>query len=526
MGERTIGILPVFMTLLALQLVLALILAALLGAFHRLYRHAYLRDWSWSWLAFVAYALLSAVSGVTWGDATTPLSALWSAASLIAGYLQIAWLLLGAWGLAWGKDVPQAGRRRATAGAIVAGLGTTALAALPGPSPLMLRCLVAGVAYLAGAVVILARPQPVARLGRTVAGLALFVYAADQLAYFGLGFVPHSGQLRPLLFLCSFDLLATALIGLALVAWPLEGERERQLQVAALARRRERAQACAYRVSEAADTVGELGALFRSLHESLGEVLPARNFYIALHDAAAGTLSFPYFADERDEAPAPKPLGRGLTEYVLRTRSPLLATPEVFRELVARGEVELIASDSVDWLGAPLVVRDEVIGVAAVQTYDPGVRLSAEDRDLFVFVCGQIAAAIEARRAEQALRSAAREESLGVLAGGVAHDFNNLLAAILGHAALAVKQLPADSPARSHVEKAARVAERASDLTRQMLAYSGQGRFEVTPVDLSALVRENLPLLEVTLPKGVRLDARLADELPPVDPTSGSSSRC
>ena len=79
----------------------------------------------------------------------------------------------------------------------------------------------------------------------------------------------------------SFDLLATAVIGLALVAWPLEGERERQRQAAELARRRERAQACAYRVSEAARTVSDLGALFRSLHESLGEVVPARNFYVA-----------------------------------------------------------------------------------------------------------------------------------------------------------------------------------------------------------------------------------------------------
>ena len=89
---------------------------------------------------------------------------------------------------------------------------------------------------------------------------------------------------------------------------------------------------------------------------------------------------------------------------MLRTGQPLLATPEVFRRLVERGEVELIASDSVDWLGAPLLARGETIGVAAVQTYDPAVRLGSEERDLFVFVCGQIAAAIEAKRAEDALR--------------------------------------------------------------------------------------------------------------------------
>jgi PAS domain S-box-containing protein len=565
----------------------------------------------------------------------------------------------------------------------------------------------------------------------------------------------------------TFDLLATSVIGFALVAWLLEGERERQVHAVELARRRERAQSCVYRISEAARTVWDLPELFRSIHESLGDVLPARNFYIALHDPASGLLSFPYFADERDSTPEPKPLGRGLTEYVLRTRRPLLATPELFRELVARREVQLIASDSVDWLGAPLLARGEAIGVAAVQTYDPAVRLGPEERDLFVFVCGQIAAAIEAKRAEdalrqsearlriaiqqvpavlwttddelrftsclgaglaglglvpnqvvglpieqvvggagaaverhrlalrgesvgfehemegrpftthveplrdasgairgtvgiavditdvrradqalresearlrqvidlvphfifakdeegrfllvnravaeaygttvdqligrtdadfarseeearhfreddlevmrsghpklvveepitdargrvrclqttkipfassgtgrpavlgvsiditetklaeEALRRAAKEESLAVLAGGVAHDFNNLLAAILGHASLALKQLPDTSPARRHVEKAAGAVERAADLTRQMLAYSGRGHFVIRPTDINALARENLPLLEVAAPKNVRLRALLAPELPLVDADVG-----
>ena len=127
----------------------------------------------------------------------------------------------------------------------------------------------------------------------------------------------------------------------------------------------------------------------------------------------------------------------------------------------------------------------------------------------------------ERKAAEEALRRAAKEESLSVLAGGVAHDFNNLLAAILGHAALALKQLPQGSSARRHVEKAALAVERASDLTRQMLAYSGRGHFVVQPTDLNALVRENLPLLEVTLPKSVKLEARLAPGLPCVDADVG-----
>jgi len=83
------------------------------------------------------------------------------------------------------------------------------------------------------------------------------------------------------------------------------------------------------------------------------------------------------------------------------------------------------------------------------------------------------------------------------------------------------QQLPEASPARRHVEKAAGAVERAADLTRQMLAYSGGGHFVVQPTDVNALARENLPLLEVAVPKSVRLQALLAPDLPLVDADVG-----
>ncbi|HSD25948.1 MAG TPA: PAS domain S-box protein, partial [Vicinamibacteria bacterium] len=406
MGGHTIGILAVLVTQVALQVVLALTLAGVLGAFRRFYRRTYLRHWALSWLALAAYVGASAVVGSTSGGGRTSLGFAAVATSLVAGYLQPAWLLLGAWGLARGTDVPARAVRLLVGASVALGVASVpaALAGMTAPSAVGIRCLLAGLAYLAAAAVVLARRRLRAGVGSAFAGIALVLYGADQLAYFSLSFVPRGRQLIRLPLLMSFDLLATAVIGVALVAWLLEGGRERLVHAVELTRRRERAQACVYRISEAARTVWDLKELFRSIHESLADVLPARNFYVALLDPATGLLGFPYFSDERDSAPAPKPIGRGLTEYVLRKRQPLLATPEVFRDLVERREVELIASDSVDWLGAPLLARGEAIGVAAVQTYDPAVRLGPEERDLFVFVCGQIAAAIEAKRAGDALR--------------------------------------------------------------------------------------------------------------------------
>jgi CheY-like chemotaxis protein len=105
---------------------------------------------------------------------------------------------------------------------------------------------------------------------------------------------------------------------------------------------------------------------------------------------------------------------------------------------------------------------------------------------------------------------------VGLLAGGIAHDFNNLLTAILGGASTALLGLALESPARRDVENVLLAARRAADLTRQMLAYSGKGHFEIKPLDLSALVREIATLLETTISKKVQLRLELGGGLPSV----------
>jgi diguanylate cyclase (GGDEF)-like protein/PAS domain S-box-containing protein len=171
-------------------------------------------------------------------------------------------------------------------------------------------------------------------------------------------------------------------------------------------KRSERREQAAYRISESAQEASSLEDLFRAIHAIVSELMPARNFYIALHEPGRrGVLSFPYFVDEADEPFPPKPLGKGLTEYVLRTGRPLLASPAVFEELVASGEVEQIGSSSLDWLGVPLHGRDRIIGVLAVQSYSGEVRYTEDDQDLLVFVSSQIAQAVERKRSEEILRA-------------------------------------------------------------------------------------------------------------------------
>ncbi len=174
------------------------------------------------------------------------------------------------------------------------------------------------------------------------------------------------------------------------------------------ARRAERTSAAVYQISELTNRTDNLRELFRSIHATIGELMPARNFYIALVDSANGMISFPYFVDECDEAPTPKPPGKGLTEYVLRTGLPLLADPQKTVELERAGEIELIGAPSIDWLGVPLRARERTIGVMVVQTYTEGVRYSASDRDMLTFVSHQAALAIERKQALDERRQAER----------------------------------------------------------------------------------------------------------------------
>ena len=105
-------------------------------------------------------------------------------------------------------------------------------------------------------------------------------------------------------------------------------------------------------------------------------------------------------------------------------------------------------------------------------------------------------------------------ESLGVLAGGIAHDFNNLLMGILGHADLAALKLPAGSLALNNLREIESTARIAADLCRQMLAYSGKGKFIVQPIDINSVILNMEQLLTVSTSKNVLLKFQLREELP------------
>jgi two-component system cell cycle sensor histidine kinase/response regulator CckA len=394
-----------------------------------------------------------------------------------------------------------------------------------------------------------------------------------------------------------------------------------------------------YRITQKTSTADDLQQFYAAVHGIVGELMYARNFYIAVYDPLMQLLNFPYFEDEADPRPAPKKLGKGLTEYVLRTGEPLLCTPEVFDGLVKRGEVELIGASSLDWLGIPLKAGNNTFGVLVVQSYSGNVRFGEKEKEILRFVSQQLASAIEYKRNEEALRrsearyrslvqsavygiyrsslegrffdvnpalitmlgydsaeevlaldpnsdvfldpseqarvmgefqrgarldnvevrwkrkddsaitvrlsgrvvnspeetaevveviaediterrvlenqfrQAQKMEAVGRLAGGVAHDFNNLLMVISGYTEVLLEHTRKSNPLYPKIEAIHQATDRATTLTRQLLAFSRKQLLELKVVDLNIIVEDMERLLRPLIGENIELQTQLGPDL-------------
>ncbi|MBF0398752.1 MAG: PAS domain S-box protein, partial [Desulfobacterales bacterium] len=130
-------------------------------------------------------------------------------------------------------------------------------------------------------------------------------------------------------------------------------------------------------------------------------------------------------------------------------------------------------------------------------------------------------AAVNRLEMEKRILHAQKLESLGILAGGIAHDFNNLLMAILGNLELALLDISPDSPSYINLKQAIESSCRGTDLTRQMLAYSGKGNFVYRRFNLSTLVQENANLFRASISRTISLNLNTSSSIPLIEADPG-----
>jgi two-component system, cell cycle sensor histidine kinase and response regulator CckA len=402
-------------------------------------------------------------------------------------------------------------------------------------------------------------------------------------------------------------------------------------------------QSALYQISEKASQAEDMDALYKAIHGIISSLLYARNFYIALTDASGQTLSFPYFHDEFDAPPKPEKLGRGLTEYVLRTGQPLLVSDQQVDQMAADGLIDLIGAPSCEWLGVPLKKGERTFGVLVIQSYQEDFHYSEKDRELLIFVSQHIAAALwnkqtarelaaserryrtmfeesqdviymadingnlidinqagvelfayasraellranisrdlyenpqdgqkflaailisgyvrdfevnlktktgkplvamitarveynendriigyrgimrditERKLLEHRYLQAQKMESIGLLAGGIAHDFNNILGGILGYASWMKTNLKEDDLFFKPVDTIEKSAQRAAELTGQLLAFARGGKYDTKAASLNSVISESLKIISGTFDKSIVIETDLDKSLPTVE---------
>ena len=449
----------------AVHVACALVFAAVLRYFERQEGRAYLRYWIWSWLAFAAYSV-GAVAGRILAPGLPPSSLarfIVSVVSLAAAYLQVAWLLLGAYEFT---------RRTRLKGAwevptIVLSLGIGVVLTMlwiDDPSAgarryfvrVGVRAIVVCAAFMAAAVWTAMERGPRRGLASSLLPSALFLYGVDQAALYVFALPINQSSATPMAALRPgfgyFDVFIQLLIGLGMLLWMLEQAREeRRADWRRLAESEERYRTLVESAPDGILTVDTLG------------------FVLFANSTAAAMFGY-----ERHE--------------LAGMRLDVLVPGEQARVLVSGDE---------GWARqAPWTALNVTAHHRSGRRFAVEVSLTEHMNGRERRVTGIVRDVSERYRMEAQLLQAQKMEAVGRLTGGIAHDFNNLLTAIGGYAEMSLPQLEPGDPLHSRILDIRRAAERASNLTRKLLAFSRNQPMEARALDVNRVLADLGPLLK------------------------------
>ncbi len=185
--------------------------------------------------------------------------------------------------------------------------------------------------------------------------------------------------------------------------------------------RPDRIEGALFRIAETASIARDMPSFYAAIHEIVGQLMYADNFYIALYDDRREMIQYPFYRDEVDEdIPDPlvwEPLGSGeaagLTAYLLRKGEPMLLRQAEMAAIYERGDATLLGARNDDWMGAPLIAEDRTIGAVVIQSYRPDRTHSVADLELLTFVAQHIGTALSRARAIEETRQ--RNEELALV---------------------------------------------------------------------------------------------------------------
>ena len=278
----------------------------------------------------------------------------------------------------------------------------------------------------------------------------------------------------------------------------------------------ENLQKALFDISETASKIISMEELYKELHVIIQNLMPAENFYVAIHNSETNIISFPYHVDQHDQIPEPKILGNGLTEYILKTKKSQIITADIDRELQAKGEVALSGEFAQIWVGIYLEFEGNYKGVLALQDYKNVNAYSEDDVKVLEFVSTQIVKILDKKYADARLRDFVKElseakQELEIINENkdrffsiIAHDLRSPLNTLLGVTETISGDI--DDMSVREVKLISSVIHVSSQnlfkLIENLLSWSSlqMGVFKVEPVELKInnVAKSVLEILEIT----------------------------
>lgn len=272
-------------------------------------------------------------------------------------------------------------------------------------------------------------------------------------------------------------------------------------------------QEAVFKVSEAAISIENFDLFYEEIHSIISELMPAENFYIALFDQTKNTIKLAYFVDKYDTLDKIEyNIGKGLTEYVIRTGKAILVDAEKDLELRRNGEVELVGEPQAIWMGIPLKIKSETFGVIALQHYENPNAYTYEDMQILIYVSEQIAQVFQRRRANEEISRYTEElKQLNMTKDKffsiIAHDLRNPFITILGFSELLLSDFQelTEEEKIYYIEEMQNSANLSHNLLQNLLQWSRSqtGRIDFSPrsINVHKMVNQNFELLKQTASK-------------------------
>ena len=261
------------------------------------------------------------------------------------------------------------------------------------------------------------------------------------------------------------------------------------------------------------------------LYKTVVDIIPVKNFYVALYDKPNQMLTFPYYKDDFNSKPPDRKFANGLTEYVIRTKKTLFLNKDKIIHFIRKGYIASVEVPVTGWLGVPLIIHDDIGGAIVIKEYNEEHLLNEDAKEIMELVSYPISRAIERAIVDDERKkyteklqelNNAKDKFFSI----ISHDLKSPFNSILGFTEILKDQnnLLEDAEKEQIFNSLYSSTRNTYNLLNNLLQYSrfqaGLVEYDTQPINLAHAVKQNINILEGTaLKKQIYLESNVKEDI-------------